>query len=91
MDSACWLGEGVNKITMAEGKANRWELVSMAFAAGAFIITLFRYMDDSDSRAITKEIDKLKLEALREEKKLKLAAQVSETQSPPSTSLPESA
>ena len=76
---------------MAEGKANRWELVSMAFAAGAFIITLFRYMDDSDSRAITKEIDKLKLEALREEKKLKLAAQVSETQSPPSTSLPESA
>lgn len=70
-------------------KASKWQILSIAFAAGAFIISMFNYLSQEESRLITKEIDKLKLEAMREEKNKRQAIKATDTDSPPSTA-PES-
>ncbi len=70
---------------MAEdNKASNWQILSIAFAAGAFIISMFNYLSQEESRLITKEIDKLKLEGMREEKAAKLASKAAESSSPSS-------
>lgn len=60
---------------MAEdAKIGNWQLISVAFTAGAFIISLFNYLSQEENRVITKEIDKLTLEEKRDKKAQRLAA-----------------
>ena len=67
---------------MAEdNKASNWQFLSIAFAAGAFIISMFNYLSQEESRLITKEIDKLKLEGMREENAVRLASKAAESSS----------
>lgn len=61
----------------AEDKKINWQLLTIAFAAGGFIISVFNYLSQEESRAVTKEIDKLKLESMRDEKIMRLKNRMS--------------
>lgn len=59
---------------MADDKGSRWVLITIAFGAGAFLINLFKYMNDEESRVINKEISKLQLDELRNKQAARIAS-----------------
>ncbi len=67
---------------MADDKgSNKWQILSIAFVTGTFIITLFRYMSDEEGKILTKEIDKLRLQEMRDKQAEKLAAKIASSSS----------